>query len=113
MPPDAEVSGEKDGVVKFNLALQVHVRALRQLSGNIELDQLDDSMHGFELALPVQVTLRATDELTYPWASNFVLELRGKSKHLNFDIAAESVFAYGGKHARKRFLDACRLPHSA
>lgn len=54
MPPDAEVSGERAGVRKFNLVLEISVRRLVHLSGQPVLDDAhDDSMHGFQLARPV------------------------------------------------------------
>lgn len=109
MSAEAESNGSKDGINKFNLALQISVRQLQHLSGNPQLDPRGDPMHGFELALPVHVSLHKTDELVYPDREFVVLELLGKSMHLNFSVRAESVHAFGGKHARKRFTESLHV----
>lgn len=111
MPAEAESNGSKDGISKFNLALQVAVRHIQHINGTPQLDPRDDSMHNFELALPVHVSLHKTDERVYPDRELVVLEFLGKSPHLNFSVRAEFVHAYGGKHARQRFVESMHLRH--
>jgi len=104
MPPEAESNGERAGVRKFNLALEISVRKLVHLSGQPELDpEHDDSMHSFELARPVALRIEKTTELVYPDAQFQLLRIDGVSTHLSFEVLAEFVHAYGGKHAKKRF----------
>jgi hypothetical protein len=110
MPAESESNGERNGVRKFNLALDVSPREIVELSGSPMLDAAhDDSTHSFELALPVVVTIEPTAELVWPDAEHKVLALHGTSSHLNFRVRAMFVRAYGGKHARKRFVDALHV----
>lgn len=103
MPPEVESSGEKNGMSKFNLALQVSVRQVLSFSGMPQLDSGDDSNHGFQLAKPVAVRIRETDEPVWPDSVHRILELSAESLHLNFEVRAEFIHGYGGKHALKRF----------
>jgi hypothetical protein len=110
MPAESESNGERNGLRKFNLALDVSPREIVELSGSPMLDAAhDDSMHSFELALPVVVTIEPTAELVYPDSEFKVLVLQGSSSHLSFRVRATFVRAHGGKHARKRFVDALHV----
>jgi hypothetical protein len=105
LPPDAEINGACGEMVKFNLALDISVSKLIQISGQPELDpEHDDSMHGFELARPIALSIRETDELVWPTAKHRVLHLSAVSAHFSFELFAMSVHAYGGKHAKRRFV---------
>jgi hypothetical protein len=110
LPPEAESNGSRAGIVKFNLALQIVVHRLVRISGQPELDpEYDDSMHGFELAKSVAVSLRQTDELVWPEAEHRVLHLVATSPHFSFEVYAQFVHAFGGKHAKKRYLEALHV----
>ncbi len=64
LPDEAECNGELNGITKFNLAIELSLRELVSFSGYPELDgEYDDSMHGFELALPVDMCIAKTEEL--------------------------------------------------
>lgn len=90
---------------KFNLALDVSLKRLIKISGQPELDsELDDSMHGLQLAKPVAVNIRQVDELVLPDEQHRVLHITGESSHFGFELFANFVSAYGGKHAKTRFL---------
>ena len=98
------MNGSRIGVSKFNLALEISVRKLVQLEGQPELDAAhDDSMHNFQLAKPVTTCINRTDELVWPDAEHRVLHVLGRSSHLSFELFANFVHAFGGKHAKKRF----------
>ena len=110
LPAGAESNGARRDTIKFNLALDISVHKLVQISGQPELDpELDDSMHGFELATPVAVSVRQTEELVWPDAAHRALHLVAISPHFNFELFARSVHAFGGKHAEKRFLQALHI----
>ena len=105
MPEEAESNGERAGVRKFNLAFRIAVRKLVHLSGQPELDpEHDDSMHSFQLARQVALRIEETEQLVYPDAEFRLLRVEGASRHLSFEVLAEFVHAYGGKHAKKRFV---------
>lgn len=90
---------------KFNLSLDVSLNRLIRISGQPELDpEFDDSMHGFQLAKPVAVNIRQVDELVWPDAQHRVLHITGESSHFSFEIFANFIGAFGGKHAKTRFL---------
>lgn len=107
LPSPVNSSGERNGLRKFNLALHVSVERLISWSGMPALDpQHDDSMHGFELTLPVEVALLPTDQSI---GELRLLAVSGTSPHLSFEVSAFHVEAFGGKHAAKRFTDAFRV----
>jgi hypothetical protein len=109
LPIDAECNGENRGLRTFNLALDVSVREVRALSGQPQLDpDYDDTNHGFQAAMPVAVSIAKTDELVYPDGNFRVLQVVAASTHLRFDLRANFITAYGGKHAHKRYADALR-----
>jgi hypothetical protein len=110
LPHEAEINGSRGGVSKFNLALDISVRRLISISGQPEFDpEHDDSMHGFELARPIALSVRQTDELVWPDAKHRVLHLVAESSHFSFELLAMFVHAYGGKHAKRRFLQALHV----
>ena len=110
MPAETECNGERNGLRKFNLAMQFSVRQLVYLHGAPVLDpEHDDSMHGFQLALPVSVQITRTPEPIHQGSEHHVLSVVGTSAHLNIRILAEFVDAYGGKHAKKRFMEAMQV----
>ena len=110
MPEASECNGERSGITKFNLALQISLRELLSFSGQPLLEpELDDSNHGFELALPVAVSIERTTELVWSHADHRVFEVVASSEHLRFHAKAEFIFAHGGKHAPKRYSEACRV----
>jgi hypothetical protein len=107
LPSEAESSGSRGEIVKFNLALDIAVHKLVRISGQPELDpEHDDSMHSFELAKPVAVSVRQTEELAWPDAKHRVLHLVATSPHFSFELLAQFVHAFGGKHAKNRFVQA-------
>lgn len=63
-------------------------------------------MHGFELALPVNVELARTSEPAFPGSDSNLLSLTGRADHLSFNVSALYVSAFAGKHAAKRFHEA-------
>jgi hypothetical protein len=104
LPREAESNGIRGELSKFHIALDISIHKLLSLSGTPELDsELDDSMHGFSLARPVALSISVTEELVWPDGDHRILRLVAKSAHFTFDLTAQSVTAYGGKHARKRF----------
>ncbi len=105
LPADIPCDNEKDGVRKYNLALQIAVDDLIELRGEPRLDPvLDDSNHMFEVALPVRLTISRLEEKSdLPYKR---LLLKGSSEHLNFEMIAASVGAFASKAASKRFLGA-------
>jgi hypothetical protein len=110
LPGAASANGERNGVRKFNLALHVSLNRLVNMQGAPELDgSLDDSMHSFEMASPVSVSIERTEEPLHPGSTHRILLVRGQAKHLNFIAYASSVDAFGGKHAAKRFAEAFYL----
>lgn len=111
MPNEAESNGERPGIRKFNLALSIQVRTLLSITGQPEPDpKHDDSVHGFELSRPVAVTIAQTQELVFPDSKSKLLRVCGVSDHLRFDVLAQYVWAYGGKHAKKRFTGELYVP---
>jgi hypothetical protein len=106
LPDEAESNGARGDITKFNLALNISVSQLIALEGLPELDaEYDDSMHNFQLARPVLLKIEETNMPLYPGAKNKVLRVTGHSEHLNFEMLAEYIDAYGGKHAKGRFED--------
>ena len=107
LPDHVPASGERGGARKLDLALCISLERLNSMIGMPMLDPvLDDSMHSFELALPVSVTIARTSEPLHPGSPLHVLSLRGESEHFSFDAHASWIGAYGGKHAAKRFSEA-------
>lgn len=110
LPPGPPADGERNGVRKFSLALCVSLRRLVSMSGAPALDgRLDDSMHSFEVALPVSVSVAQTEEPLHAGSPHLVLAVCGESEHFSFLVHASSVDAFGGKHAAKRFAEAFYL----
>jgi hypothetical protein len=107
LPPGAESNGARGDISKFNLALDITVHKLVRVAGQPELDpEHDDSNHSFQLAKPVAVSVRETEELVWPDSLHRVLHLVGTSAHFNFEVFAQFVHAFGGKHAKRRFVQA-------
>lgn len=110
LPPEAESSGSRGEIVKFNLALEIAIHKLVRISGQPELDpEYDDSMHGFQLAKSVSVSVRQTEELVWPDAGHRVLHLVANSPHFSFEVFAQFVHAFGGKHAKIRYVQALHV----
>jgi hypothetical protein len=110
LPPEAESNGSRGQIVKFNLALDIAVHKLVRISGRPELDpEHDDSMHSFELAKPVAVSVRQTEQLVWPDAKHRVLHLVATSPHFRFEVFAQFLHAFGGKHAKTRYVQALHV----
>jgi hypothetical protein len=105
LSPDIACDNEKDGVRKYNLALQIAVDDLIELRGEPRLDAaLDDSNHMFEVALPVCLKMSRLEEVNdLPYKR---LLVQAQSAHLSFTMLAASVGAFASQAASKRFADA-------
>jgi len=112
LPPEAEINGTRGELSKFNLALQLSIKSLVNFSGKPELDpEHDDSMHGFQLAKPVNLSILQTNELVWPDAEHRVLHVQAHSPHFSFELFAMFVRGYGGKHAKRQFTQALHVPN--
>jgi len=103
--PDNSNDTQTNGrTVKLSVYLSCGAISLERLHGAPSLDpELDDSMHGFEVALPVHVRIEQTAQRWVPDEERYLLRISGESSHFSFQMTAPHVDMSVGRRAAKGF----------